>query len=170
MIRAAYWVAVAATLGVYAVMVLWTLPEISAQTGELRPFDLRPTGYSSAEARAFLAALSDKGRALYLGPQHWLDLLYPALLAITLAGAVRALVTPKALQIALITSVMLGMAADYVENTLVARMLNETGAVPDGLIALASCATVAKSVLTGVAILAVCAGLLRAGWARWRTT
>jgi hypothetical protein len=56
-----FWLVVAATLGVYLVMVLWSIPRISAEAGGLPVFDLRPGGYTFEEARAFLAALSPEG-------------------------------------------------------------------------------------------------------------
>ena len=34
------------TLGVYATMILWTLPRIAAEAGGLAAFDMRPAGYA----------------------------------------------------------------------------------------------------------------------------
>ncbi len=63
----AFWVLFAAMMTVYLVMVLKTLPEIAASADGLKAFDVRPAGYSESQARAFLTALSDDGRALYWG-------------------------------------------------------------------------------------------------------
>ena len=71
--------------GVYAAMLLWTLPAITEAAGGLMPFDMRPFGYTHTEALNFLAALTPDGLALYLGPQAWLDRAYPALLGLFLA-------------------------------------------------------------------------------------
>lgn len=166
----AYWALFAATLAVYGAMVGWTLPAISRDAAGLAPFDLRPMGYTPAEARAFLAVLGDEGRALYLGAQHWLDLFYPVMLALVLIGAVRALIGPLSLQFVLCLLALGGMAGDYLENARVAIMLSPGGAVPDGLIEAASRASQLKAGLTALVMLAVCAGLARAGWEKWRTT
>jgi len=168
--RIAYWAVFAAALAVYGAMVGWTLPAISRDAGGLTPFDMRPLGYSVAEARAFLAALGDEGRGLYLGVQHWLDLAYPALLAVVLIGAVRTLIGPPWLRVGLILLTLGGMAADYLENARVGVMLRQDGMVPDALIEAASRATQVKAAATSAVMLAVCAGLALAAWKTWRKT
>ncbi|MFT4959029.1 MAG: hypothetical protein ACI92Z_000101 [Paracoccaceae bacterium] len=165
--KIAYWVVFALTFAIYLTMLTWTLPDISADAAGLVPFDMRPFGYSPDEARAFLAALGDKGRALYLGPQNMLDLLYPFVLAITLAGAVAALIADWRLRGVLYTVILGGILADYVENTFVALMLEYTEPVPDKLARFASKATVIKSALTGFAMVGVLGGLILAGIKRW---
>jgi hypothetical protein len=165
--KIAYWFVFAVTLGIYLTMLTWTLPGISADAAGLVPFDMRPMGYSPDEARSFLAALGDKGRALYLGPQAQLDLVYPLVLAVVLAGAVSVLISDWRLRGVLYVFVLGGMLADYTENTFVALMLEYTEPVPDRLANLASKATVVKSVLTGLAMIAVLVGLIRAGKKRW---
>jgi hypothetical protein len=165
--RIAYWLVFVITLAIYGTMLIWTLPGISADAGGLVPFDMRPMGYSPDEARSFLSALGDKGRALYLGPQAQLDLVYPAVLAIVLAGAVSVLIADWRLRGVLYIFILGGMLADYTENTFVALMLEYTEPVPDRLAGLASKATVVKSVLTGLAMTAVLVGLIIAGKKRW---
>lgn len=166
--RLIYWGAVAAALMVYLAMVVWTLPEISQAADGLVPFDLRPWGYGPDAAQGFLDALSDEGRALYLGPQRVLDAIYPALLAVALGGAVPALYRNRALRSVLVIAVLAGMAADYLENARVAALLALQVPAPQELIAAASRATVVKSAATGVAMLAVLIGLVRASLRRWR--
>lgn len=160
--RSAYWAGFVAAMGVYMAMVIWTLPAISAAAGGLAPFDLRPTGYSPQEARAFLAALSDEGRALYLGPQRLLDLFYPALLGVVLGGAVWALVRFALLRWVLLAAVLGGMLADYSENILVKGLLETPGPVTDNAVLAASRATITKSALTGLAMMAVLVALVLA--------
>lgn len=168
--RVAYWAVFAAALAIYGAMVGWTLPAISRDAGGLVPFDMRPAGYSVEEARAFLTALGDQGRAIYLGPQHLLDMLYPALLAMVLIGAVRVLIGPVSLRWGLALMALGGMAADYLENARVGAMLLHDGAVPDAMITAASRATQVKAGLSTVVMLAVCAGLALAAWKKWRKT
>jgi hypothetical protein len=153
--KAIFWLVFAATVAVYSLMAAWSLPRIAADAGGLLPFDLRPLGYSLEEAKAFLAALSEEGRAFYRDVQHLLDLAYPALLAATLAlatlllapaswGSVRWLLAALALP---------GMVFDYCENRAVAGMLD---AGVDGLtkemVGAASRWTLLKSVFTAVSM------------------
>jgi hypothetical protein len=161
-----WWVLFALTMGVYAVMVVWTLPQIAKDADGLMPFDMRFAGYSPAEARAFLAALGERGLELYTGWQRGLDLAYPPLLAATLCGAVWMLFARTRWRVVLCAAAVVGMAADLTENARVAVMLAEV-APTDAQIIAASQATLVKSVLTTVAMVGVLSGLGLAGWRRW---
>lgn len=151
-----YWLLFAATMGVYATMISWTLPAIARDAGA-PAFDMRPGGYTAEAARGFLAALGPEGRAIYQGPQKLLDLAYPALLAVWLiwslgwAGRGR---WPW-LVIVPVLAAVLGAGADYVENISVGYMLAEPdpAQVSGQLIAQANLATRIKSTLTTVAML-----------------
>ena len=167
MLARAYWFVFALALAVYAAMAVWTLPAITRGADGLTPFDLRFAGYDGDAARAFIAALSDDARALYLGPQRTLDRFYPAMLALVLLGAIRALIGAAWLRGLLAVAVLGGMAADYVENARVAGMLSQAGLVDDETVAAASRATLVKSALTSVVMLAVVIGLARR-LAKWR--
>jgi hypothetical protein len=160
--RAPYWTVFAITLAVYGAMMFWTLPGISAAAEGLVAFDMRPGGYSPDEARRFLAALTDEGRALYLGPQHLLDLFYPALLAIVLGGAVWGLVRSAALRWILLAVILGGMLADYTENALVKGLIESFAPVTDAAVQSASLATLVKSTLTGLAMIALCIAVVSA--------
>lgn len=159
------WCVVAVTLAVYLVMVLWSLPRIADWAGGLAPFDMRPLGYSPEEARAFLAALPEEGRAFYLNVQHRLDLAYPGLLALSLVLAFRRL-APGALGLALGIVAVTGAGFDYAENAAVTRLL---GADPtDAALVSASRLTLAKSVCATLALSGLLILLVRAGLRRWR--
>ncbi len=64
------------TAAICLVMNLLLIPAIESGAAGLRCFDMR-FGYSAAEARAFLGALSDEARSTYLRIQLPLDFLYP---------------------------------------------------------------------------------------------
>jgi hypothetical protein len=139
------------------------MPTISAEAGGLAPFDMRLTGYTLDDARAFLSALSPAGKDLYLGAQLMLDLFFPALLASTIVLAIGALTRRGWLRWLLVLVVLAGMVFDYMENFSVGRML-EYG--PDGvtqaLVDRASLSTMLKSQFDGLALLAVLT--LIGGW------
>jgi len=152
--RGLFWLVFAATLGVYLVMLVWTLPAITAAAGGLVPFDLRPTGYTADEARAFLAALTPEGAALYRNVQQRLDIAYPALLAATLVMAIL-LLSPAGLgrwRWLLAATALPGMVFDYLENASVAAMLDGgAAALTPELAAAASRWTVLKSAFSALA-------------------
>jgi hypothetical protein len=165
--RLAFSLLFAATLAVYVTMLAWTLPAISAAAGGLAPFDLRPSGYTFDEAKAFLTALSPDGKALYLGAQHRLDAAYPALLSATLFFAIAAL-TPTAWgswRWVLALTAIPGALFDYLENAAVTVMLT-AGAddlTPD-MVATADRWTTSKSWSSTVAMTILLALLVAWGW------
>lgn len=153
--RIAFWVLLAVTVGLYLVMLNITLPAISDQAGGLEAFDLRPIGYSYADAQAFLTALTPQGADFYLSVQHLLDSIYPALLAITLFFAI-VMISPKRLGgwrwiIALIA--IPGSIFDYLENAAVSGMIAVgPGGITEAEVARASLWTLLKSGFTTVAL------------------
>lgn len=110
-------------LAAWLAMNLVTAPQIEALADGQRILDMRFTGYSFEDARSFVAAIGDEGAALYLGPQFWLDMLFPALL-----GAVL-IICYLRLFSGLIGLIMSGGAfiyivIDYLENFAIARILH----------------------------------------------
>jgi hypothetical protein len=69
-------------------MINVTLEYIKTLTG-LLPFDMRPGGYSPEHAYALLNALGVDGNRYYLTRQIPLDLIYPALMALTLISILK---------------------------------------------------------------------------------
>lgn len=169
--RALFWLLAATTAAVYAAMPFWSLPGIAEAAGGLMPFDLRPLGYTPAEARAFLSDLSDDGRDFYLTIQHRLDLAFPALLAATLAWIAFRLNPPgwRAVRWTIAAAALFGMFADYAENAAVAALLSSPpDAVTDAAIAAASRWTVLKSLGATLAMTLAVILILRAAFARSR--
>lgn len=157
-VKALFWVLFALALALYLVIVLWSLPRIAAEAGGLAPFDMRPAGYGPDEARSFLAALSDTGRARYLGIQHSLDLAYPALLAMTLALGFGILFHGP-LRWALWALALAVVGFDWLENHAVAGLLRADPALLDAAtVAGAARWTLLKSVATTLAGLVLLGG------------
>lgn len=158
-----FWGLAATTLALYAVMLTWSLPTISAAAGGLTPFDMRPGGYSLAEARAFLAALSADGLRFYETVQHRIDIAYPGLLALTLFLAIAA-AAPQRLgrwRLALALPAIGVAAFDWLENGAVSAMLRAgaEGLTP-ALVESASLWTLLKSAATTVTMTILVALLL----------
>ena len=159
--KAAFLFGMGATI-IYLVMVLGTLGHLTDLAGVL-PFDLRPTGYSQVDTEGLLQALGEAGRQYYLTRQIPLDTLYPALLALTLISTLRW----RAVRFGptLMTRIggplaILAAAFDYLENLGISTMLLTGRESDPALIKAASIATILKSALTSVAILAVIATLI----------
>ena len=154
--KTAFWLFLAAMAAIYAVMLLWTLPTITAEADGLTPFDLRPLGYSIDEARAFLAALSDEGRALYLDTQLRLDTVYPVLLMVTLVLATSLLTSPGWLRWLLVAPAVLGMVFDLLENHVTRQMLRAgAGGLTEQLVEQGSRWSILKSGFTTISMTAV---------------
>jgi hypothetical protein len=70
----------------WAVLFFGTLAHLTRLADGLTPFDIRPWGYTYAEARAFLEAIGEQGRAYYASPELILDTVYPPLYAVSRGG------------------------------------------------------------------------------------
>lgn len=162
--RLAFFALLAVTLIDYAILVIWGGGALGAQSGGAPPFDLRATGYSLAEAQAFLTALTAEGLRLYLGPIRVLDTIFPVGCTLVLAIALwhRSLGLPGAARAALVALAAGYGAADLAENAAVAGLLRAgPQAVTAGQVATASALTVVKFVLFGLALVALVVLLFR---------
>lgn len=156
-----FWIMVAIMAGVYLAMLFWTLPALEEMAGGLAPFDMRPGGYTFAEAAELVSALGPEGRDYYLTVQHGLDAVFPALFSVVLVLALYRVYEGWVGHALALTAIAAG-TFDYFENSAVAAML---WLGPDGLTAAmaaeASRWTVLKSAATAVALLGLVVGLAR---------
>ena len=158
-----YWIVVAATVANYLIMVLWSLPLVSEMAGGNVPFDMRPSGYTFQEAQEFLNTIDGKGRDFYLNTQQLLDSFYPALLATTLAIPLVHL-TPRYWGWVLAVIAVAAGVFDYLENGAVASMLTlNPDELTKSIVSTANHWTLAKSVTTTIASVALLAVLVRKG-------
>ena len=117
-----FWPILLATLAAWLAMNLWSLPKIEELAGGLRLLDMRFTGYSFEDVQDFLAAIDDEGTALYLGPQFWLDMIFPPLLGAALFMIYRWLF--PGLPGLIIGAVSLTyVATDFLENLAITALL-----------------------------------------------
>ena len=134
----------------WAVMFFGTLAHLQALAGGAAPFDIRPLGYSYEEARSFLAATGEQGRAYYLSRQLILDTVYPPFYAASRALALWWLTMPGRLYDGAIlqrwrwtlVAIPVVMASfDGVENVCIAKMLWTWPDLSPGLVQVSSLAT-----------------------------
>lgn len=154
--RRAYIALSLVTLGVYLVMVLWSLPRIAEAAGGAQPFDMRPLGYTPDAAWAFLEALPQDMKRFYSHVQHRLDMAFPVLLALWIAVSATWLF-PRPLVHAVSLVALIGMAADLSENAAVARLLDSYDAETARA---AARWTVIKSACATLALTALLAGFI----------
>jgi len=151
-----------AAILVYFLMVFGTLADIERITG-VRAFDMRPTGYTYADALALISSLGDEGRRIYLVRQIPLDTVYPALLAISSASSLfwlsRSFGSTVRWYRAFTAIAYLAASADYAENMLIVRMLNSGPSVPEALVTAASLASMSKSILSTIVFTALLVAL-----------
>ena len=168
-------VALVISLGLWAIMVFWTLAYLRRLAGGLEPFDLRPFGYDVGEARALLFALSEIGRDYYANVQLTLDTAYPATYALsrglllwwlTLPGRVANRAFPLPARSALVALPIITAGFDYLENAGIAAMLAAGPQVDADLVAWASFWTQAKS-MVGLVTEVTAMFLLLVAFARW---
>jgi len=151
---------------IYLLMINITLAHIKAVSG-YDPFDMRPLGYSPAEAATLLEALGVEGRAYYLSHQIALDTLYPAMLGLTLIATIcwlgQRLPNSKLVRFGIAFSVV-GALFDYLENLGIVAMIWSWPQLSELLVYATSTATIAKSVSTTAAVLLML--LVGLCWAR----
>ena len=154
-----FWPILVATLGAWLAMNLWSLPKIEESAGGLRLLDMRFTGYSFEDVQDFLMAIGDEGTTLYLGPQFWLDMIFPPLLGAVLFMIYRWLF--PGLPGLIIGAVSLTyVATDFLENLAIAALLRvgAEGVTPE-LAATAHFWTTAKWSLAVVGLVFLIVGI-----------
>lgn len=150
-----------AAAGIYLLMINVTLGHLEALSG-LRPFDMRPGGYSPEQANALLNALGTEGRLYYLNRQIPLDLAYPALMALTLVAFLKWLGGLGVARLLVTLGIWVSIAAavgDYIENAGIIMMILSWPNPSNILIWVTSAASIAKASLTSVAVVTVIIGL-----------
>ena len=137
---------------VYFIMLLYTIPQVSAYAPGINLFDLSPTGYSFEYAIKLLDTLGSDGRELYLYRQLPLDFIYPGLFAVSCSLLLSWLfLTTQKTNSKLFYFCYIPVAAglfDYFENIFIVSILTSYPNVSEVSILFASTMTIVKSVLT----------------------
>ncbi len=156
------WLVLAATGTAYAAIMLWSLPHLSALSGGLAMFDMRPFGYGYEAAHAILTALGEKGREFYLNVQQRLDTVFPPFAAASFVICFHALYRTRRWRVVVLSVVaILGAAFDLAENAAVEGLLH-TGpsALSFAQVKWASAMTTSKSALNALSFIALLPGLV----------
>lgn len=116
------------TLGVYISMLLFSIPQVMRYSNGMKILDLMPMGYDTEYVSELFENLGVVGREVYLVPQLLLDMIYPALFAITYSLILtfvfeRAFFSKSRIQKWSILPFFVG-ACDYLENIGIIVMLN----------------------------------------------
>jgi len=111
-----------ASMVIYAVMLLVTIPSVQKFAKELRIFDMMPMGYSPQYAETLLVSLGSEGRMIYLINQIPLDFIYPGLMGLTGVLFLKLLIKNGKLQLLILLPILTALF-DYLENILIALML-----------------------------------------------
>jgi hypothetical protein len=159
----------------WAVMFFGPLAHLTHLAGGLTPFDIRPKGYSYAEAHAFLEAIGSQGRRYYANPELVIDTFYPPLYAVsrglamwwlTMPGRLREDPLPLKVRYALIAVPILMATLDLAENGCIAVMLWTWPDLSHGLVEVSSVATRVK-IMAGVLTEALMGALAVIWLMRW---
>ena len=165
-----FWITLGAALSAWLGMNLWSAPKIEELAGGLRLLDMRFTGYSFDDVQDFLAAIGDEGTALYLGPQFWLDMIFPPLLGALLFIIYRWLF-PALSGLAICAASVTYVATDFLENLAIAALLRAgADGVTHEMIAMAHRWTIAKWSLSVFGVVLLVVGIALRLRRRWLTS
>ncbi|RMG32798.1 MAG: hypothetical protein D6732_12950 [Methanobacteriota archaeon] len=149
---------------VYLVIVLYTIPAVTAQAPDLKLFDMSPGGYSAEYASQLLKAIGPTGRKVYLNLQLPIDFIYPGLFAVTytlmliwLFGK-RFNIKSKLFFLTLIPA-FAGLF-DYFENIGIILMLRSFPKLSVTLVQVTSWFSITKSILTIATYILLLIGLV----------
>ena len=150
-----------AMVAVSATMLGWSVPHLAGYGGG-QPFDIRFTGYTHAEAIAFLKALGPEGAAFYAKVQLRLDTAFPLLYLVALSWLLAAILgwagfVGRGRVVVAVVIVAVPTLLDFLENAAIAEMLRlGPDAVPPDLVSWATACSTTKWVtaLEGLAVAA----------------
>ncbi len=139
-------------MGIYLIMLFYTIPQVEKQASGMKLFDLMPGGYSFEYANELLTKLGESGRELYLYYQLPLDFLYPGLFAVS--GSLLLswlLLKSRDDSSKIFYSCFIPIVAgvfDYLENSFIVYFLTHYANISPGSVYVSSAMTIAKSVMT----------------------
>ena len=154
----------------YLTILFYSIPLVGKSAPNMKLFDVSPSGYTQEYAVSLLNAIGPEGRNAYLSLQLPLDFVYPGLFIISYSLMFAWLLKKNfdlqsKVYYALYLPIVAGLF-DYLENVFVILMLKTYPNLSSGLVAAASFATLAKSILSSVFFTLL---LLSIGQVVWRS-
>ena len=154
------------TLGLYATIMLVTIPYVQGYAPYQTLFDLSPAGYSYEYAVELLSALGPEGRLAYLSVQLPLDFVYPGFLAISYTLLLiwlfgKGFASESIVYYLAFVPVLAGMF-DYLENIGIFLMLRSYADLSPTIVSFASVNTLLKSGFTTGFFLLLFVGIIAA--------
>jgi hypothetical protein len=152
----------------YAAMLMITIPKIMEFSGGLKIPDMMPRGYDANHINSLFSALESEGRAYYLYRQIPLDMVYPALFAISYS-LIMAFFLKKLnrlnsfLFITCLLPLIAGLA-DYAENLGIIMMLDSYPKISQLLISTTSVFSFIKSISTTIYFISLIMVLIVLGY------
>ena len=140
------------TMAVYLVILLYTIPAVTAQAPEMKLFDMSPGGYDLLYAKKLLNSIGPAGRETYIKRQLPIDFIYPGLFAVTYTlmlvwlFAKRFDGNSKVFFLALVPAIA-GLF-DYFENIGIIIMLSSYPNIAPLVVQVSSLFSIIKSMLT----------------------
>ncbi len=124
-LKLTFWLSLAITIAIYAVMSFYSLPIITGNNSDLLIFDIRPNGYSFTDAQSLLNALSSEGILFYQTTQLALDTVFPIFYALSfmLAFWILAPIKLGKWRLLFFPFAIIAMVFDFLENASVVKML-----------------------------------------------
>jgi len=157
----------ALTSVVYLTMLLATIPKVMSHGGGMRLLDMIPMGYDIEYVKNLLDALGQQGREAYLYNQIPLDMIYPALFAISYCLVLGYFLNKlDKLRASLIFLCLLPFGAgamDYGENIGIIIMLKGYPSISNGIVTITSCFSILKSICTSFYFLILIGSLILLG-------
>lgn len=152
----------------YLTILFYSIPMVGRAAPDMKLFDVSPSGYSQEYAISLLNAIGPEGRNLYLSLQLPLDFVYPGLFIVSYPLLFAWLLKENYdlrsnVYYTLYLPIVAGLF-DYLENIFVILMLKAYPGIDSSLVAAASFATVAKSVLSSIFFTLLTLGILQAVW------
>lgn len=146
---------------IYFLMLSQTIPQISRESGGMKPFDMLPLGYSYHYANSFLSNLTEHGYRLYKYVQIPMDIFFPILnfgagfcmlvLLIRLYCSLKREKMSRFIFFVQRISLFLAffaMLGDYLENIMIVTMLTFKDTPPVNIVSAANIFTITKSMST----------------------
>jgi hypothetical protein len=152
-------------MGMYLIMLFYSIPRVLEHSGGMKILDLMPTGYNTEYAQKLFETLGETGREIYLFQQIPLDMIYPGLFAVSFSLLLAFLfkkafpVTSKIQNLAIVP-IFAGLF-DYLENIGIIIILTSYPDFYAWVVSVTNIFSISKSLLTTLVFVLIIISLVR---------